>query len=86
MGKSNPKANYYMTGNEINIEETRLERDSEVNAGYDLKLSGHANRMVGKANRMLGMLKRKFESRDPGLWKDLRVSCANMESTFARRH
>ena len=30
--------------------------------------------MVGKANRMLNMLKRTFESRDPGLWKDLYVS------------
>ena len=33
-GKSNPKANYYMTDdseNHINIEETRLERDLGVN-------------------------------------------------------
>ena len=26
--------------------------------------------MVGKANRTLGMLKRTFESREPGLWKE----------------
>ena len=30
--------------------------------------------MVGKANMILGMLKRTFESRDHGLWKDLYVS------------
>ena len=30
--------------------------------------------MVGKANRTLGMLKRTFESSEPGLWKDLYIS------------
>ena len=45
-----------------------------LSLGFDLKWSGHVDRMVGKANRMLGMLKRTFESRDPGLWKDLYVS------------
>ena len=30
--------------------------------------------MLGKANRTVGMLKRTFESREPGLWKDLYVS------------
>ena len=57
------------TENEINIEETRLKRDLGLNVGYDLKWSGHADRMVGKANIMLGMLKRTFESRDPGYRK-----------------
>ena len=45
-----------------------------VNVSDDLKWNGHVNRMVAKANRILGMLKRTFESRDPGLWKDLYVS------------
>ena len=40
----------------------------------DLKWGGHLNRMVAKANRILGMLKRTFESSDPGLWKDMYVS------------
>ena len=31
------------------------------------------DRMVGKANRTLGMNKRTFESKEPGLWKDLYV-------------
>ena len=60
-GKSNLKANNYMTdyaGNELNIEKTRLERDFGVIVANDLKWSGHVNRMVGKANRMLGMLNR----------------------------
>ena len=68
-GKLNPKAKYFMTDyheNEINIEETRLEGDFGVNIGYDLKWSGHVDRMVGKANKMLGMLKRTFENRDSG--------------------
>ena len=75
--KSNPKANYFITDdseNEINIEETRLEKDLGVNVGYDLKWRGNVDMMVGKANKTLGMLKRMFESRDPGLWKDLYVS------------
>ena len=44
------KANYYMTDDsekEINIEETRLERDLGVNVGYDLNCSEHVNRMAG---------------------------------------
>ena len=52
----------------------RIERDLDANVGHDLKWSGHVDRMIGKANRMLDMLKRTFESRDPGLWKDLYVS------------
>ena len=94
-GKSNPTENYYMTDdseNEINIEETRIERDLGVNVGYDLKWSGHVDRIVEKANRILGMLKRTFESRTmerslcfPSMIT-LRVCCASMESTFARRH
>ena len=57
-----------------NKEETWLERDFGLNVGYDLKCSGHADRISGKANRMLGMPKRTFESSDPGLWKDLYVT------------
>ena len=86
LGKSNPKANNYMTDDsedEINIEETRLERDLGVNVGYDLKWSGHVDRMVGNANRMLGMLKRTFESRDLGLWKDLYVSLVTPHLEYA---
>ena len=74
---SNPKANYYMTeysGNELIIEETRLERDLGLIVADYLKRSGHVDLMVGKANMILGMLKKTFESRDPGLWKDLYVS------------
>ena len=66
------KANYNMTdysGNELNIEKTRLQRDLIV--ANDLKRSGRVDWMLGKANRMLGMLKRTFESREPGLQKDL---------------
>ena len=58
------------SGNELNKEKTRLERDLGVIVANDLKWSGHVDRMVGKANMMLGMLKRKFQSREPGLWKD----------------
>ena len=48
--------------NEINIEEARLEKDLGLNVGYDLKWSGHVDRMVWKANIIMGMLKRTFES------------------------
>ena len=41
------------------------------------------DRMVGKANRMLGMLKRTFESREPGLWKDLYVSLVRPHLEYA---
>ena len=57
-------------GNENDIEETNIERDLGVIVGSDLKWSEHVDRMVGKANRTLGMLKRTFESREPGLWKE----------------
>ena len=53
-GKSNPKANYKMADNsenEINREETKIKKDLDVNVGYDLKSSGHVDRMVGKAKR-----------------------------------
>ena len=63
-----------ISGNELSLEKTRLEWDLGVNESDDLKWSGHVNRMVVKANRILGMLKRTFESGDPGLWKDLYVS------------
>ena len=74
-GKSNPKEVMMdSAGNENDIEETNLERDLGVIVGSDLKWREHVDRMVGKANRTLGMLKRTFESREPGLWKDLYVS------------
>ena len=76
-GKSNPKEVYCMldsAGNENDIEATNLERDLGVIVGSDLKWREHVDRMVGKANWRLDMLKRTFESRDPGLWKDLYVS------------
>ena len=41
--------------------------DLAVNESDDLKWSGHVGRMVAKANMILGMLKRTFESREPGL-------------------
>ena len=34
--------------------------------------------MVAKANRTLGMLKRTFESWEPGLWKNLYVSLVRL--------
>ena len=52
-----------------NIEKTRLDRDLGVIVANDLKWSRHVDRMVGKANRMLGMLKKTFESREPGYGK-----------------
>ena len=55
-------------------QETSIERDLGVIVGSDLKWRENVDRMVGKANRTLGMLKRTFESREPGLWKDLYVS------------
>ena len=85
-GKSNPKANYYMTDNsenELDIEETRLERGLGVNVDYDLKWSGHMDSIVGKANRMLDMLKRTFESRNRGLWKDLYVFLVKKHFEYA---
>ena len=75
--KSNLKANYcikYVSRNELNIEKTRSERELGLIEGYDLKWSGHVDRMVRKSNRILDMLKRMFESKDPELWKDLYVS------------
>ena len=68
--------------NEVNLEkERKIERDLSVNTGYDLKCNGHVNSVVGKANRMLGMLKRSFEIRDHGLWKDLYFTlvCLHLE-------
>ena len=61
-------------GNENDIEDTNLERDFRVIVGSDLKWRKNVDRMVGKANRTLGMLKRTFEKREPGLWKDIHVS------------
>ena len=54
-------------GNENDIEETNLERDLGVIVGSDVKWRKHVDRMLGKANRTIGMLKRTFESREPGL-------------------
>jgi hypothetical protein len=85
-GKSNPKEIYCMTdsaGYENEIEETNLERDLGVIVGNDLKWREHVDRMVGKANRTLGMLKRTFESREPGLWKDLYVSLVRPHLEYA---
>ena len=42
----------YYSGNEINIEKTRLERDLDVTVGYDLKLIRHVDKVVEKANRI----------------------------------
>ena len=53
-------------GNENDIKETNLERDFGVIFNSDLKWREQADRMVGKANRTLGMLKRTFESKNPG--------------------
>ena len=47
LGKSNPKAVYYMTddaGNEKDIEETNLERDLGMIVGNNLKWREHVNR------------------------------------------
>ena len=49
--KSNLKANYCMTdisGNELSIEKTRLERGLGLNENDDLMWSEHVNRMVAK--------------------------------------
>ena len=51
--------------------------------GSDLKWGEHVDRMVGKANRTLGILKRTFESREPGLWKDLYVSLVRPHLEYA---
>ena len=69
--------------NENVIEESNVERDLGVTFGSDLKLRDHVDRMVSKANRTLGMLKRTFESRDPGLWKDLNVSLVRPHLEYA---
>ena len=55
------------SGNELEIEKTKLEKDLGITIGDDLKWTGHIDRMVGKANKILGMLKRAFVSRDLGL-------------------
>jgi len=39
--------------------------------------------MVGKPNKTLGMLKRTFENREPGLWKDLYVSLVRPHLEYA---
>ena len=62
------------SGSELNREKTSLERDLDVAIGYNLKWSGHVDRMIGKANITICMINRTFESRDHGLWKDLYVS------------
>ena len=61
-------------GNEIEIEETNRKRDFGLIVGSDLKWREQVDRMVAKANRALGMLKSTYESRKPGLWKNLYVS------------
>ena len=70
-------------GNENDIQETNLERDLGVIVGSDLKWRERVYRMVGKANRTLGMLKRTFQSREPGLWKDLYVSLVRSHLEYA---
>ena len=70
-------------GNENDIKETNLEGDLGVIVGSDLKWREHVDRMAGKANRTLGMLKRTFESREPGLWKDLYVSLVRPHLEYA---
>ena len=42
--------------------------------GNNLKWREHVDRMVGNANMTPGVLKKTFESMEPGLWKDLYVS------------
>ena len=56
-----------------------------MNVGSDLKWRDHLDRMVEKANRALGMLKRTFESREPGLWKDLYVSLVRPHFEYAAK-
>ena len=51
--------------------------------GSDLKWREHVDSMVGKANRTQGMLKRTFESREPGLWKDPYVSLLRPHLEYA---
>ena len=56
-------------GNENDIEEINLERDLSVIVGNDLKWREYVDIIMGKANKKLGMLKRTFESREPGFGK-----------------
>ena len=69
--------------NDNENEEKNLERDLGVIVGSDLKWREQVDRMVAKANRTLGMLKRTFESREPGLWKDLYVSLVRPHLEYA---
>ena len=55
--------------NEINIVETTIERDLSVNVGYDLKWSGHVDRMVGKAIECLVCLRERLRAGTPGYGK-----------------
>ena len=61
------------SGNELEIEKTKLEKNLGITIDDDLKWTGHIDRMVGNANMILGMLKRTFVIRDLELWKDLYV-------------
>ena len=49
----------------------------------DLKSNEYVNSMVGNANRILGMLKRTFEIKEPGLWKELYVSLVRPNFEYA---
>ena len=81
-----------ISGNEPSLEKTRLDRDLGLNVSVVLKWIGNVNRMEAKANRILCMLKRTFESRDPGRSlcssskATLRVRCASLDSSLPRRH
>ena len=69
IGRENPKIRYHL--NNVEIEETTIERDLGVLISNDLKWKQRCTLVAQKANRLLGILKRTFSSRDLLLWKRL---------------
>ena len=61
IGHSNCHADYYMSGNKLEIVDE--EKDLGVIVSKDLKWDKQCSQAVKKANRMLGVIKRNFTDR-----------------------
>ena len=68
-GTRNKKYHYSL--NQVQLEESVLERDIGVNISNDLKPSSHVDIIVKKANSMLGQLSRAFSFKNKAIWTRL---------------
>ena len=83
-GRTNKRDKYSMedssgTVNELSHSDT--ERNLGIMVSEDLSWWAHIENVVKKANIILGMLKRRFYSRDPRLWRNLYVALKSIEDT-----